>query len=96
MGEDTLKGLGERLRQARIEREEVQQLFAARIGVSRPTLSKMEAGDPGVSIGSWVRAFRLLGRTGELERLLSDEDDLFLKYEREHSPKRRRASARRT
>ncbi|HEN47313.1 MAG TPA: XRE family transcriptional regulator [Mizugakiibacter sp.] len=53
--------LGERLRIRRIDRGDTQAKFAARLGVSIPTYQRMERGDPGVALGHWVRALRLLG-----------------------------------
>jgi len=44
-----LQALGTRLREERLRRNETQALFAARVGVSVPTLRKMEAGDPSPS-----------------------------------------------
>lgn len=37
-----------------------QDDFARRIGVSRPTYQKMEQGDCGVALGSYLRAAQLL------------------------------------
>jgi len=96
MQDDKLKSLGERLRQARITRNEMQQLFADRLGVSRPTLSRMESGDPGVTIGLWVKALHLLDREDELDQLLAAGDNLFEKYEQQNAPKRKRVSGKRT
>ncbi len=95
MQDDKLKSLGERLRRARIARHEMQQRFADRIGVSRPTLGKMESGDPGVSIGAWAKALELLDRQDELDLLLAPGDNLFEKYEQESAPPRKRVSRRR-
>jgi len=39
-----LKELGARLRRQRLKRNESQAVFASRIGVSIPTLHKMESG----------------------------------------------------
>ena len=52
--------LGQRLRLARLAREDCQQSFVFRIGVSVPTLRKMETGSPQVAIGTWVKALDLL------------------------------------
>jgi transcriptional regulator with XRE-family HTH domain len=92
MQDDKLRCLGERLRQARIARHEMQQRFANRLGVSRPTLSKMESGDPGVSIGAWAKALELLDRYDELDLILASGDNLFEKYEQESAPRRKRVS----
>ena len=47
-----LTKLGERLKSVRLDRNETQDRFAARMGVSVPTLRNMEKGDPAVRI--WV------------------------------------------
>jgi len=90
--DDILKSLGERLRDSRLQRNETQQMFAARIGVSVPTISKMESGDHRVQFGHWVSALDVLGRVGDLDRLLAPTENLFDKYERERQQKRQRAS----
>jgi DNA-binding XRE family transcriptional regulator len=90
--DDKLKCLGERLRQLRIARHEMQQRFADRLGVSRPTLGRMESGDPGVSIGAWVKALELLDRLDEFDLLLAPGENLFEKYEQESAPRRKRVS----
>lgn len=41
--------------------QDSQSDFARRIGVSRYTYQKMEKGDPGVAMGSYLRAAELLG-----------------------------------
>jgi len=92
MQDDKLKCLGERLRQLRIARHEMQQRFADRLGVSRPTLGRMESGDPGVSIGAWVKALELLDRLDEFDLLLAPGENLFEKYEQESAPLRKRVS----
>lgn len=90
-----LKALGSRLRAARLKRDEAQAIFAARVGVSVPTLRKMEEGDPSVIIGSWSKALEILDRWDDWDALLLEDEDLFEKYERIHTqPTRRRASRR--
>ena len=89
-----LQHLGSRLRVERLRRNETQALFAARIGVSVPTLRKMEAGDPAVLIGYWTTALEVLDRAADLDTILAAPEDLFAKYERMNAPSRRRASRR--
>lgn len=60
--------LGQQLRMARKRRGDRQSDAAARCRVSRETYRKMERGEPGVSIGSWVRA---VGMYGDLDALRS-------------------------
>jgi len=93
---DSLKELGARLREERLKRNESQQVFAARIGVSRPTLNKMEVGDPTVQLGFWAAALDVLGRAKEFKALLAPPEDLFAKYEQTRQPVRRRAPRKRT
>lgn len=89
-----LQNLGSRLRHERLRRNEPQALFAARIGVSVPTLRKMESGDATVLIGHWATALELLDRAGDIDALLAAQEDLFAKYETMTAPVRKRASRR--
>ncbi len=91
-----LKELGSRLRSARLERNETQVRFASRLGISVPTLRKMEDGDGGVGIGLWVEALWLLDRLKDLEVVLKKRESLFDQFEREKAQKQRqRASSKR-
>lgn len=65
----SLKRLGENLAVARIRRKESQRLWAQRLGVSVPTLIRMEQGDPGVSAGIYATALWLIGRAQALPEL---------------------------
>jgi transcriptional regulator with XRE-family HTH domain len=89
---DSLKALGARLREERLRLNETQKVFAARIGVSVPTLYKMENGNHRVTLGHWADALDLLGRVEDLDKLLAPKENLFDKYERTQKPKRQRAS----
>jgi hypothetical protein len=91
----SLKNLGFRLRGERLKRNDSQSVFAARVGVSVPTLRKMEAGDPTVMIGNWVSALDVLERVKDLNAVLAEPEDLFAKYDQNPSP-RQRASKRTT
>lgn len=90
-----LRSLGARLRDERLKRNETQAMFAARIGVSIPTLRKMEGGDSTVQIGHWATALDVLDRLPELDMLLSPPEDLFAKLERVEGSGRKRATRRR-
>jgi transcriptional regulator with XRE-family HTH domain len=65
-----LLALGQRLRARRLERNEPQARFAARLGVSVPTLRRMEQGVESCPIGYWARALEILGAAADLDRLL--------------------------
>ena len=90
-----LKALGERLRAERLRRNESQEVFAARLGASIPTLKKMEDGNPGVQFASWVAALEVLGRESDLAQILPPSQDLFAKYNQMKASKRQRASRKR-
>lgn len=89
-----LQNLGARLRNERLRRNESQAVFAARIGVSAPTLRKMESGDSTVLIGHWAKALDVLDRAGDIDEILTETEDLFAKYEKSKTPVRKRASRR--
>ncbi|MFH1982503.1 MAG: helix-turn-helix transcriptional regulator [Pseudomonadota bacterium] len=95
--ETVLKSLGLRLRRMRLERNDTQDAFAARIGISVPTLRAMENGDPGVRIGNWIEALRILGRLNDIDTVLEIRETLFDKFERSaRVPARRRVSRKRS
>ena len=56
--------VGAAIRTARIRRRKTAAELARRLGVSLPTLRKLEAGDPGVSLGTFVTALWLLPTRG--------------------------------
>ncbi len=70
-----LKQLGENLAIARKRRHEPRRDWAARIGVSEPTLMRMEQGDPSVSMGIYATALWLLGGAQEIAALAAPEFD---------------------
>ncbi|MBP6900362.1 MAG: helix-turn-helix domain-containing protein [Burkholderiaceae bacterium] len=71
-----LAALGEQLALARLRRKQSQRAWAQRIGVSVPTLSSMERGEPGVSMGVYATALWLMGRTQALTELANPQFDL--------------------
>ncbi len=70
-----LKQLGENLAIARVRRKESQRLWAKRLGVSVPTLIRMEQGDPGVGVGIYATALWLVGRVQALPALADPQND---------------------
>jgi hypothetical protein len=70
-----LKALGENLGIARSRRRESQRAWAKRLGVSIPTLIRMERGDPGVGAGIYVTALWLMGRSSALADLAAPASD---------------------
>lgn len=71
-----LDKLGADLAVARVRRKESLASWSARLGVSPPTLMRMEAGDPGVAMGIYATALWLVGRDGALAEIASPEKDL--------------------
>jgi hypothetical protein len=70
-----LKKLGSDIRDARRRRRIQTQVMADRLQVSKPTLRRLEKGDPSVGIGSYATALYVLGmieRLGSLADLSHD------------------------
>lgn len=91
----TLADLGLRLRTARIQRNETQALFAARIGVTIPTLRDMEQGKATVQIGAWVNAMWALDRLNELNQILIAQANIFDRLAATQTPQRKRPHTKR-
>jgi transcriptional regulator with XRE-family HTH domain len=70
-----LMRLGEHLAIARVRRKETQRVWAARLGVSVPTLLRMEQGDPRVAMGVYATALWMIGRAQALPDLAAPEKD---------------------
>ncbi len=70
-----IEKLGADLAVARLRRKESLKTWAQRMGVSVPTLQRLEAGDPGVGIGIVATALWLIQRDGALTQLASPELD---------------------
>jgi transcriptional regulator with XRE-family HTH domain len=90
-----LSELGERLRLARKRRKLSNAVIAQRAGISRGTVYKVEAGDPGATLGAYIRVLAVLGLEGDFHQLAADDrvgrklQDLAL--EPSPTPKRRGA-----
>jgi len=88
-----LKKLGRDLRDARLRRRIPMQLAAERASISRTTLSKIERGDEGVSLGAYARVLFILGMIERLVELADPtNDEIGLGLEAENLPKRIRIS----
>jgi len=70
-----LEQLGADLAVARLRRKESLKTWAKRIGVSVPTLLRLEAGEPSVSLGVLATALWLIGRDGVLATLATPSQD---------------------
>jgi len=68
-----IEALGVRLRAARLRRGMTQEALAERVGVSIPTLGKLETGDPSTSLATVLRALAALGLADDIDRLAADD-----------------------
>ena len=68
-----LTQLGERIRLARLRRKLGTAVVAQRAGISRSSLYKVEAGDPGATLGTYVRVLAVLGLEGDVQALAADD-----------------------
>lgn len=85
-----LEALGQRLKDARLRRRFSMETVCARADISRPTLYKVESGDPSVAMGIYVQVLRVLGFVEDLS-LIAKEDVLGRRLQDEALPQRRRA-----
>lgn len=71
-----LRQLGENIAIARARRKESQRAWAERIGISLPTLIRLERGDPTVSMAAYASALWLIGRVQALGEIAAPSADL--------------------
>ena len=84
-----LAKLGDDIRCARLRRRIPTTLMAARAMITRTTLSKVEKGDAGVSMGIYATVLFILGMSARLGELADvREDSVGLQLEEEQLPKR--------
>lgn len=69
-----LAALGERLRAARRRRRLTQAVVAARVGVSKQTIAKLESGNPATSLATTLRFLQVLGLGEQIDRLAGDDE----------------------
>ena len=93
-----LSQLGERLKLARLRRKLSNPVVAQRAGISRTSLYKVEAGDPGATLGTYLRVMAALGLEADINALAADDkvgrklQDLALEMPAS-APQRRRTAA---
>jgi transcriptional regulator with XRE-family HTH domain len=68
-----LTQLGERFKLARLRRKLSNAVVAQRAGISRTSLYKVEAGDPGATMGTYLRVMAVLGLEGDINGLAADD-----------------------
>lgn len=69
--------MGQDLRSARQARSLIQETVAYRAGMSLATYKRMEAGDPAVGMGLWLRAWQQFGLLEQLVEATSPHQDVF-------------------
>lgn len=69
-----LINLGGRLRLARLRRDQSMALVSERAGISRPTLTAIEAGDPGVSMGAYLSVLKVLQLGNDILSIAKDDE----------------------
>jgi transcriptional regulator with XRE-family HTH domain len=90
---DAVSRLGENIRIARKRRSMTLEDMASRMFVARKTLSRLENGDPGVSMAVVASALWVLGLDKSLRDIADPEQDKVGIYnERQRLPKRVRSS----
>ncbi|HEV2249683.1 MAG TPA: helix-turn-helix transcriptional regulator [Candidatus Limnocylindria bacterium] len=89
----TLVALGRRLRDARLRRNVSAEAMAARVGVSRPTLRRLENGDPAVNLATLSRVLTVLSLDSDLD-LLAGNDEIGKRLQDLALPQRPRAPTR--
>ena len=90
-----LSELGERLRAARLRRKLTQAMVAERVGVTLPTLRKLESGDPTSSLATVIRVLQVLGLAQDIDKLASEDVMGRQLQDRELKRPRRRTAATR-
>lgn len=73
--ERAVRKLGSDIRDARRRRRISTTIMAERAGISRPTLRKVEEGDPAVSLGIYANVLYVLGLEEGLVRLADAAND---------------------
>jgi transcriptional regulator with XRE-family HTH domain len=89
-----LTELGQRLKDARLRRHFSAETVAARAGITRNTLIKIECGSPSVTMGNYFQVLTVLGLDKDMAAIALD-DVLGRRLQDAGLPHRKRAPARR-
>lgn len=90
--QSVMETLGNRIRTARLRRNETVEHAASRIGVSRQTWRKLEQGDSSISSSLLLEALILYGFGTQLQQIAKPEDDAIGKFmDEKRLPKRGRS-----
>jgi transcriptional regulator with XRE-family HTH domain len=91
-----LKKVGKDIGDARKRRRITMELMAERAGISRVTLSKIEKGEPTVSMGAYATILFTLGMVDHFQNFVDASTDIVgRELEEENLPKRVRPPQRR-
>lgn len=90
---ERMRRLGARLRSARRNRRMTETELAARTLTTRPTIRKLEMGDPSVSMAVLVETLQVLGLDADLD-LIAKDDDLGRRLADARLPRPRRPASR--
>ena len=70
-----IEQLAQNIAIARKRRKETQAQWAARLGVSQPTMARIERGDPSVAMASYVMCMWLVNQAHGLADLIAPQND---------------------
>ena len=90
-----LRALGQRLRTARLQRNDTMAIFGERLGVSEQTVRALEHGSPTVQVGVWINALWVLDALEALDGVLAPRESLLDRARQANLVRRQRASRRR-
>lgn len=85
------EALGERLRQARLRRRMSLSELAARVDVTRHTLSRLERGELSTGLGVLARVLAVLGLEEDIDKIAHD-DELGRRLQDVRQPRPRRSA----
>lgn len=84
-----IQKLGMDIKLARQRRIMTQEVLAKNMFVTAKTVRRVEAGDPGVSLGVYASALFVLGFADRLAQIAAPEADQFANWQQRHNmPKR--------
>ena len=92
--EEVLKTMGEQIKLARLRRALPVELVAERAGISRPSLWKVESGNPSVAIGIYAAVLHALNNMDKDFLLVAKDDEMGRQMQDLNLISRKRATRR--
>jgi len=71
----SLRGLGGRMKEARLRRNWTQQQTAEKAGLSESSVKKVESGSPRITVGAYLSLLDVYGMPAAFDRTLAPGDD---------------------